>query len=221
MADIMEAQDVGYEALIVNLHTGKLTNLGAVESLRKARLRGMETAAYFALSSQNGAWHVGEALKAAGSEWENLRFVAIDVELTWVTPQQVRDAVREVTRLGARPIIYTANWFWKQHFGNSTEFRNLPLWDADYDNVERFDPFPTYGGWTERVGKQYTNEARDVKFIADGNVFDENWFLAWPKLQGFDLTTDISAFAQEAVAGRVEPVAAYTNKEIYQFTLER
>ena len=218
--DIIEARNQGYDLLIVNLHTGKDTNTHAEDNLRTARVRGMETAAYFALSSQSAQWHFNEAKKAAGKEWKYLRFVAIDVELPWVKTSEVEAAIKLVTDAGMRPVLYTGAWFWQYTWGNPTIAKDIPLWDADYDNNARFDRFRPYGGWTSRVAKQYNSKASDIGFLADANVVDAQWLLEFPVAE-FRWPEDAEALVYAATTGQMQPVneSVATGKRTFQFTI--
>lgn len=81
-----------------------------------------------------------------------------------VTPQQriaqLRQCVAHVRSLGLEPGIYTAGWWWPGMMAGSVEFRELPLWHAQYGR----DSWPAepvtqvaYGGWTTVAIHQYTS----------------------------------------------------------------
>ena len=210
-----EALDQGYELLIVNLHTGKDDNKTARDSLRNARLAGVKTAAYFALSSQTAKWHFDRAKEMAGDEWGNLLFVAVDVELPWVKEANVPKAIDLVAKDGLRPIVYTAAWFWRYTWDNPTIAKDTPLWDADYDDNGRFDKFVWYGGWTRRIGKQYNSKAADVGFLADANVFDAEWLGEW------NLSPELSPENPLVWYGLYDAVAGGTQGTIKPLARER
>ena len=53
--------------------------------------------------------------------------------------------------------VYTRAAYWRQHLGNTTLFRHLPLWNAWYMGKPNLDDFTPYGGWSREEMRQYTN----------------------------------------------------------------
>lgn len=52
--------------------------------------------------------------------------------------------------------LYSARWYWPTYMGNTTEFGDRALWDADYDgDPDNEAGWQPYGGWSERRIKQY------------------------------------------------------------------
>jgi hypothetical protein len=107
-------------------------------------------------SWQGGAWQVGQAIAAIGSQAGALRFLAVDVEqpdagnaskVNGILPVQPADKYRRVQRIaeavqavldaGLRPIIYafrgaSDNEQWRGITGSSTAFSMFPLWHPNY-----------------------------------------------------------------------------------------
>lgn len=171
-------REAGYGVAVVGSHHGRDSNPYAAESLRNARQSGLITATYVAI---NGSRPVGEHIdigrEMCGDEWQYLSFCAVDVEIDGVTVDQVRDAVDRVVELGARPVIYTARWWWAGHFHDPSDLADVPLWTADYDGDDTLDlPLP-YGGWSAEsvIGKQYAEGTLLAGVRVDLNVFREEF----------------------------------------------
>lgn len=153
---------------------GQSGYLQARQSIVNARDAGFTRhATYTAINMLPGRTSVERAQQAVGNEWENLSFIGIDVELA-TTPDIIREACETAQKMGVRPVIYTAKWAWNQFMADTTDFKDLPLWNAFYDNDPDID-FPRFpfGGWVleKLCGEQYTNTTN-----IDGNGFDFNWF---------------------------------------------
>jgi hypothetical protein len=94
------------------------------------------------------------------------------------------------------PVIYTTRYLWPQVTGGTngtSSFGCVPLWDAWFDGVADLrnngpdldatspvsnavtKPWTPYGGWTSRMGKQYTNT---TSLGVDLDVFNPALFLA-------------------------------------------
>ena len=119
-----------------------------------------------------GTIQVAKAM--CGGYWPRLSFVAVDCETDGITKGQIHEAVGEVQGEGKRPVIYTARWWWRDHFGNPTDFKALPLWNAYYDSDPDID-FATapYGGWAGVMGEQYAGTVTLCGVGVDKNSFDE------------------------------------------------
>lgn len=63
------------------------------------------------------------------------------------TSPTIRACVAAVRDRGFDPGIYTAAWWWIPGVSNSTEFCDLPLWNANYDLDPDLDEV-NFGGWT-------------------------------------------------------------------------
>ena len=124
----------GWELLIQNLWTGASTPTPARTNLVNARAAGMLTAGYTVVN-MTPATAVNKAALAAGTEWEHLAFVSVDVEIA-TTPAIIRQAVDSLRTLGKKACIYTGSWFWG---GVTGDFTDVPAWLADYDGNPAMD----------------------------------------------------------------------------------
>jgi GH25 family lysozyme M1 (1,4-beta-N-acetylmuramidase) len=82
----------------------------------------------------------------------------------------IRAAADECRQLGVRPGIYTARWWWRDFMDDTTEFADLPLWAAEYDDNPDVDDVTLFGGWTRASGKQYAEK------LPSGAGLDQNVF---------------------------------------------
>jgi hypothetical protein len=111
-----------------------------------------------------------------------LQFFALDVETG--EPPVTRAMVEGVQDMGVKPIIYSTHTMWPVIMGNSTEFSDLPLWDADprsFDyaqwGADHLSPTPVaYGGWNTsentRVGVQQKFNQDLGGIVVDLDSFD-------------------------------------------------
>lgn len=157
-------------------------------------------------TNQTGTWQVGQALLASGLAGPNPisiqpAFVAIDVEIRYPGKMskaqrvaRIAEAVAAVQNAGYQPVIYARNnnnnGEWDALTGKSQAFAGLPLWDVNYAVLkqEPFDdlqldvlksktiPFISYGGWSQRSGKQYLENQFISKTTVDLDVFDPSLF---------------------------------------------
>ena len=108
-----------------------------------------------------------EAPVAAASYWHAL-YDDIPLERVWVdceaetrhrgTPAHNVEWLHAVLD-GLQPWptgVYTGRWWWVPYMGNSKEFTEQPLWDADYTGVPNLYPISLYGGWNRRYIHQYS-----------------------------------------------------------------
>ncbi len=127
-----------------------------VESLRTAKNAGLQIAGYISLNnSGSGANHVVAGRAGIPDDlWDALEFVAVDVELSGITEQQILRAVEQVEAFGQKAVIYTSWHAWNDLVvpNNPTGLNHVPLWNALWDLNPDFD-FPTlrYGGWTDNM----------------------------------------------------------------------
>lgn len=150
----------------------------ARQSIRNGREAGFtHSASYTVLNMRPGRESVERAQAAIGDEWDNLSFLAIDVELE-TTPDIVAEAFDTAINMGARPVMYTAKWAWDQFMASTNAFGQWELWNAFYDNDPDLDfanhPF---GSWpvTKLAGEQYTNTTEVDGIGFDFNQFDDAW----------------------------------------------
>ena len=166
----------GIDLAIVGSWHGYKSNKYAHKSLYGAQAAGTKLATYIALSKDyTGPEQVGYGKIACGDKWDNLRFVALDIELTGITETHIRDAAEAIKADGLRPIIYTGKWFWSGHLGNPNWFADLPLWDSIYDQRAKVELRHPYGGWKSVVGKQFDDKTSRIDISADISAFDGDW----------------------------------------------
>lgn len=70
--------------------------------------------------------------------------------------------------------IYTGEWYWRQWMGNTDEFRDVPLWVANWDRTPGNLDFTPFGGWTAAAGKQWCGEAHTPDSIVAGVAVDRS-----------------------------------------------
>lgn len=90
-----------------------------------------------------------------------------DVLIEWT--RAFVDEVKSLT--GLDTMIYTYPSFWQNEMGNTTEFSELPLWIAHYNNSSEPGIIP--GGWDDWTFWQYTAKGSVEGY---GNVIDMNVF---------------------------------------------
>lgn len=166
----------GYDLFIQGLWTALVVPGNPLGNLRAAKAAGLKIAAYIAINgSRPGNEHVDKGRDAAGDLWEDLEFVAVDVEVVGIQLKHIQQAIARVQSLNQRPVIYTGRWFWIDRLGNPQTFARYPLWTADYDGKPVIEP-PGYGGWVKAVGKQYQGSMRLHGVTVDLNVFRDDFF---------------------------------------------
>ena len=171
-----DGRNMGIGLAIVGLWHGQRLNQYAHSTLYGAQAAGLPLAAYVALSKNwSGSEQVAFGKKIAGDKWDNLRFVALDIELPGITQTIIADAAEAVRADGLRPIIYTGKWFWDGHLGNPDWFPHIPLWDSLYDQRAIVELVHPYGGWTSVVGKQFDDKTSRLASSADISAFDAEW----------------------------------------------
>ena len=65
---------------------------------------------------------------------------------------------------------------WNEIFGSKDacqNYANEPLWYAHYDNVQTFDDFKPFGGWTNPHIKQYVGLGTVCGVTVDLNIEKE------------------------------------------------
>lgn len=83
----------------------------------------------------------------------------------------IQDMADECDRQGVYCGIYSSAYTWNPITGYSTQFKDMPLWYAHYDNDPSFSDFKSFGGWTRPAIKQY---AGDVTLCYAG--VDKNYY---------------------------------------------
>ncbi len=170
----------GNDVAVVGSWHGNTGNQYAEENLSKALAAGFPHLGTYTVISphRTGKYAVEQAEFFCGNMWDKLDFVSIDCELRGITTSQIMDAVELCWRKGKLVNIYTAWWFWYEVFGNPSDLKSVPLWNAYYDSDEDidFDTLP-YGGWelSNVVGEQYAGTTPMFGTEVDLNMFDEDW----------------------------------------------
>lgn len=99
--------------------------------------------------------------------------------------------------------IYTGQWFWRVFMGNSREFRNVALWDANWDGTPDLDRFVPYGGWEKCLAKQYGGTGTDLDIWDESVIGGEDMGrIAELEAQVRDLTTWGDAVVQQNIVRR-------------------
>lgn len=177
-ANMRKLKAAGIELIIPGAWHGGSANPKCRNDLKLARAEGMYTGTY-AIVTDNGKFSIDKAHQVCGPEWEHLSFCAVDMELDGGSVAQVKAAIDRVIELGQRPIIYTAHWFWHGRFGNPTDFKHIPLWNAYYDQAPDIDyASQPYGGWkmANVVGEQYIGTHTFQGLEMDRNTFRSDFF---------------------------------------------
>lgn len=87
-------------------------------------------------------------------------------------------AVNAISSAGVQPGIYTYRPYWRNQMANTTEFRHLPLWFANYGTNDPNNPIQPirevdFGGWRTLAAHQYSST-----IVRCGRVRDHNyWYL--------------------------------------------
>ncbi|WP_322510715.1 GH25 family lysozyme [Chloroflexus sp.] len=133
----------GIRLIIVQIHGGGPGGTGVnrhlFQQLAVAREAGMMVAGYIWPPRAVMERHVQDILSCA----RDLRFVALDVE---AREGVHREHVQAVEGLGHRPVIYSSPGEWAAVMRNSTEFRDVAYWEANY--VRKFRN--AMGNWNGR-----------------------------------------------------------------------
>lgn len=143
---------------------------------------GFRIAGYVYLNFPGGAYYTGEPahnqvfnkVKAVVDAGFKLEWVAIDCEDpgntldTANTSEFISDAVAAVTYHLIPAWIYTAEYWWRDHTGNTNRFAHIPLWNATDDKQPDLNSV-NYGGWTTPVMEQY-----NLHGIIQGTEYDFN-----------------------------------------------
>ncbi len=200
------------------LWTGIETPKYARANLERARSGGLGIAGYISTNgNQSGSYHAIKGMQAIpGSLWDDLWFVATDLELSGISIPHARDMVDAIEGMGGRKIIYTSYNFWTTRFNNTTHFTDCLLWNAYWDNAEDID-FPSlpYGGWKlpQIIGEQYTGGQTVVPGVyVDRDIFIKE--LAHPEeVDEVELQKQIDTHTQQIkdLRQRDGEILAYSN----------
>jgi len=161
------AHDIGFRLAIAQawggIPGGRGKNKHCQQQLAAAREAGMMTAIYFYLPADTTTQThllIPVVKEAAGTEYEYVKFVAVDIEgdqpLHPIDPAaRLKDAISHIKD---KPVaIYTSRHKWNGIvMGGVSGFEQYPLWDARYDRLAELDTnWVPYGGWKQRAIKQY------------------------------------------------------------------
>lgn len=183
----------GFEAMVQNLWTGGFASNDGIKAvaatnLRRARLADYKVAAYVNASPPDW-WSIQIQMDNirtnAGAEWNNLKEMAVDMEIPRTTKARVFELADALRIEGKNvDVLYTAHWFWTGHMGNSKDiaWRRFKLWNADYDGDPTIDFPRPYGPWTKAEHKQYAgttyiNERDGRRQAIDLNTFNDSWLV--------------------------------------------
>ena len=207
--DFENWSDLGFSGICYRLYDGNSVDLYAVESIAAAREAGFHIAGYIYLTRIQppggelqlyGRRSVRESQEAIGDLWEDLSWVAVDLETIasfpnlqaagWGNPtiQDVRDCVDEIQQRRQRPVIYTFASFWTTQYGTNSEFSHLPFWLAWWDNDSgldadatptTLDAWPTggpVGGWIYPLARQYEGSVTRAGLTVNTNISLDTFF---------------------------------------------
>lgn len=180
------AYGAGFRLAIIQAWGGGPTPGGANEycaqQLKGARGAGMITAIYLVVppdTTTRTEFLIEAAKEAAGSEYQHIKFVAMDIEDARGRPlhptkpkERLGDAISHVKD---KPVvIYSSLSMWSKVMRGALGFEQYALWDARYDELAELDTnWVPYGGWKQRAMKQYKGTTLVAGNIsADLNIGD-------------------------------------------------
>ena len=151
----------GYRIGIQNLWTGGFAGNDGIKAVAENNLRvmreaGIITAAYANATPPNW-WdidvQVSNIIANAGAEWDNIKVIAIDVEIPGATLGRATELANALSSLGKDTrILYSGKWFWDSMPNPLDPGWRLQfplLWNAYYDNDPDVDfPAAPYGLWS-------------------------------------------------------------------------
>lgn len=163
-----KAYDAGFRMVVVQAWGGGPVpggkNAYCAQQLAAARKVGMMTAIYLIVppdTTTRTEFLIQAAKEAAGSEYQHIRFVALDIEdsaLRLLHPTNPKGRLDDaISHIMDKPVvIYTSRHMWSKVMRGMAGFERYPLWDAHYDEVAELDTnWVPYGGWTQCAMKQY------------------------------------------------------------------
>lgn len=154
----------------------------ANQQIRTCQAAGLQVHGYLWMYP---TWEPGKTVKDAMREYGiyNLPWVWIDAEedKEIANPQVngawLRAALADLKAWGVRAGIYTGAWWWNdpRFMAGSTEFKEVPLWYAEYDGNPDLFRWTPFGGWLNPGGKQYDT----THGMCGIDPIDRNTFAAW------------------------------------------
>jgi len=125
----------------------------------------------------------GESIEAGSNSTKvgaKYGMIWLDIEGTqyWSSNAQsninfLQGMVDEGNKRGVAMGIYSSSSQWSPIMGGTSQFKNLPLWYAHYENTPNpsFSDFKSFGGWSKPNVKQYVGTTS----ICSASV-DKNWY---------------------------------------------
>lgn len=173
--------DLFIQALTALPATGLHQPAHRVENLQNAHRAGLATAGYFLLApGLTGAECFRVARNGVSTmDWDRLKFVAPDMEVNGLTPQQVLDAANAAliyVPSKVNVLIYTSWNAWVNKLNNSDllSSNGFGLWNASWDNEPDIDyaRYP-FGGWNldQVCGEQWSGGTVICNQSVDQNLF--------------------------------------------------
>lgn len=185
--------DEGVELFIGNLYTGSASIFGMENALRECANAGGVIAGYFNVHPTRSAEYCLEKAKAsAGSMWDELNFIAIDVEIAGIQQEKIVKAIELLA--DKKCIVYTSKSKWDNE--GYTDLHDLaPLWTAHYYSGKvGWDTYSeeeiltntwAYGGWgwgSGLVARQFENDTVIEGVTVDLSIFYRNWVTGEPTM---------------------------------------
>jgi hypothetical protein len=171
----------GLEHAVVRLSTDASYNrLLAVRQLRSAVAAGLGTSGYvWCAWARDPESQMADVLALVDEADARLATAWLDVEegLTAYQPGYIvswlRRAAEYLASRRLRAGIYTSYGNWSK-LGFPTDLRDLPLWNAQWDNQADLSTGYRYGGWEyPYAGKQYWHDVSWYSIWCDQNVFED------------------------------------------------
>ena len=180
-AEWSAAKRRGCGLAIVGSWHGTHGNPRCQDSLASAKAVGLELGTYAVLNGVLGDESIEHAKSVCGSQWDDVRFIALDIEVTGVTFETISSASATLAHYGKQVCLYTGSWWWVGHMGNPTWGADLDikLWTADYSRPPSLDLPKPYGGWyaSDVIGHQFQGTNTRLGLNCDLSVFDMDWVL--------------------------------------------
>lgn len=169
---------VGLVIVRASTENDKLVGI-ARHQLRICRDYQMPIAAYGWLRFDgefDGATQVGLFLST--TEGFDIQFLALDCEESELRSVAeniavIREAVDACRAVGVESYIYSNAAWWTRAdtVDNTSEFADVPLWDAHWQSSADLGGFKEYGGWRSRAALQYEGDTMLANKPVDLNIF--------------------------------------------------
>lgn len=152
-----------------------------VTNLRNFKAAGFHIAGYIALRPEYGGSYIVDRAKDGFPQdlWEQLYFVAPDIEIEGISLSQVLSALARLHTLGQpTEVVYTNYSSWHDEMGNPPFPLYAKLWNASWDGNPDVDyeRLPFGGVTLDRVcGEQYQGDTVVSGVHVDLNVFRKSF----------------------------------------------